>query len=294
LITFLQLSLSGLLLGGVYSLISIGLTLIFGVARLINFAHGEFLMLAMYGSFWLWQLAGVDPYISLPVVAVAAGLLGALTERLIVRRALGKPAVVQVFSTLGLSVALQSAALFMWRGDFRSVRTSYSQSVVRMGELSVSVPRLVAFGIAGVTTVLLFVFLRFTYAGWAVRATAQNRDAARLMGVNVERVHSIVFMLGTALVGVAAALLVPIYPVYPTVGVDLILIAFVVVVLGGLGSIPGAMLGGLLLGLVETWGGFYVAPGAKQAVYFVLFIVVLVMRPNGLFGVRGAEEMGFQ
>lgn len=291
--TFIQLLVSGLLLGGVYGLMSVGLTLIFGVARIINFAHGEFLMLAMYGSFWLWQYTGLDPYISILIVVPLVGLLGYLTEWTIIRRVIGKPSVVQIFSTLGLSVFFQNLALLIWKGDFRSITTAYSSLTWHVAGIAINAPRLVAFIIAGVAAFGLFQFLNHTFLGKAIRATAQNREVARLMGVNIRQIYVIVFVLGTALAGLAGVLLTPVFPAYPTVGVDLIMVAFVAVVLGGLGDVYGALLGGLVLGVVETMSGFYVAPDLKQAIYFIIFIVILIIRPSGLFGIRGAEEVGF-
>lgn len=288
-----QVAVSGLLLGGVYALISIGLTLIFGVMRVVNFAHGEFLMIAMYATFWLFHLYGMDPYVSIVLVAALLFLVGILTQMSIVRPILrGSPAM-QIFATVGLSIVLQNAALVFWKADYRSVDTPYARAVLSVGPLQVGVSRLTAFLVALAITVALFYFLKRTYLGKAIRCVAQDRTAALLMGINISRINMITFGIGAALVGVAGAILMPIYPAFPTVGTYFVLIAFVVVVLGGMGNVTGAFLGGLIIGLVEAFSGFYV-PALKEAVYFVVFIMVLLIRPTGLFGVVGAEEVGLK
>ncbi len=288
-----QVAVSGILLGGVYALISIGLTLIFGVLRVINFAHGEFLMVAMYATYWLFHLYGLDPYVSIIVVTALLFVLGLLTQTVIIRPILNAPSSMQIFATVGLSIVFQNAALLIWKGDYRSVETAYSKAVLNVGPLLVGVSRLVAFLVALAITVGIFLFLKRTYVGKAIRCTAQDRTAALLMGINTNRIYLITFAIGTALVGIAGALLIPIYPTFPTVGAYFVLIAFVVVVLGGLGNMTGALLGGLIIGLVEAFSGFYV-PAYKEAVYFVVFILVLLVRPTGLFGVAGAEEVGLK
>ncbi len=288
-----QVAISGILLGGVYALISIGLTLIFGVMRVINFAHGEFLMIAMYATFWLFHLYGLDPYTSILIVAGLLFVVGVVTQAVIVRPILRGSASMQIFATVGLSIVLQNMALLVWKADYRSVDTVYSKAVLSIGPLLVGVSRLTAFLTALAITAALFLFLNKTYLGKAIRCTAQDRTAALLMGINIGRINLVTFGIGAALVGIAGALLMPIYPTFPTVGTYFVLIAFVVVVLGGMGNVTGAFLGGLIIGLVEAFSGFYV-PALKEAVYFVVFILVLLIRPTGLFGVVGAEEVGLK
>lgn len=293
--TILQVAISGLLVGGVYALISIGLTLIFGVTRIINFAHGELLMLAMYATFWLFQLFALDPYIALAVVTPLLFLVGLIVHRIVIQPILDAPPLMQIFATVGLSVALQNGALLLWKADYRTIQTTYSTAVVEVGGLFISLPRLVAFLIAMAMAASLFLFLTKTPLGKAIRATAQDRKAAMLMGVDVHRVYLLSFGIGTACVGVAGALLMPVYYTFPTVGTYFVLTAFVVVVLGGMGSMVGAFLGGLIIGLVEAFSGFLIAPALKEAVYFILFILVLLLKPSGLFGMgRGAEEVGLK
>ena len=289
---FLQLTINGLLQGGIYSLISIGLTLIFGVTRIVNFAHGEFLMLAMYATFFLFQFVGIDPYLSLLIVTPLLFVLGLCSERLVIHPILNAPSFMQIFATVGLSIALQNAALFFWTADYRSVKTTYAGMMVPAGEFLISFARLMAFVAAVVISYGVFLYLKKTYTGKAIRAVAQNRTAATLMGINIRQIYFFTFGLGTALVGIAGALLMPIYYVFPTVGGLFVLTAFVVVVLGGLGNMTGAFIGGLVIGLVESYSGFYGATQLKEAVYFVIFILVLLLKPSGFYGIVGAEEMG--
>ncbi len=288
----IQLTINGLLQGGIYSLISIGLTLIFGVTRVVNFAHGEFLMLAMYATFFLFQMSGMDPYFSLLIVTPLLFVLGLVAERLVIHPILNAPSFMQIFSTVGLSVALQNAALFFWKADYRSVKTAYSTQTLVASDFLISVPRLIAFGAAVLISWGIFLYLKKTYTGKAIRAVAQNRTASTLMGINIRKIYFLTFGLGTALVGMAGVLLMPVYYVFPTVGGLFVLTAFVVVVLGGMGNLTGAFAGGLIIGLVESYSGFYLATQLKEAVYFIIFILVLFLKPSGLYGIVGSEEMG--
>ncbi len=288
-----QVVVSGILLGGVYGLISIGLTLIFGVLRVVNFAHGEFLMIAMYASYWMFSLYGLNPYGSLVFVVALLFVVGLVVQFLVIRPILKASASMQIAATVGLSTLLQNLALVTMTANYWSVDTPFFKTVISIGPLLLGLPRLLAFLVALAITGLLFLFLQRTYLGKAIRCTAQDRSAALLMGINIDRVYLITFAIGSALVGVAGALLMPLYPVFPTVGAYFVLVAFVVVVLGGLGNLTGALLGGFIIGLVEAFSGFFV-PELKEAVYFVVFIIVLLIRPTGLFGVVGAEEVGLK
>ena len=285
---------AGLLLGGLYVTVSIGVSLIFGVMRVINFAHGEFVMLAMYAVYWAHELAGWDPYLTGLAVVPLAFIVCATVLRQFILWLVRSSVLVQVFATLGLSIALQNLALVLWKGNFRTIRTEYSSTLVDLFGVQVPLTRLVAFGIATILVIGLHVFLQRTLFGKAIRATAQNRRTARLMGIDVDRVDVLVFGLGIATAALAGVLLMPIYSVSPGVGFQNALIAFVVVVLGGLGSLPGAVLGGLLIGFVEVMSGYFISPSMKQIVYFAVFILVLVVRPAGLLGHRGSEELGMK
>jgi branched-chain amino acid transport system permease protein len=293
-IILIQLVVSGLLIGGVYALISMGLTLIFGVMRIVNFAHGEFLMIAMFACFWIVQLTGLSPYLAVPFVVLLLFVFGVVIYILIIRRTIGSPMVVQIFATVGLGLFLQNAALVLWSGDYRTIQSAASIGVLTFAGIRVSYALLVSFLVAIVISLLLFAFVAWTYPGRAIRATVQDRMAAELMGVNIDKVFLLTFAIGSALVGIAGALLAPSYPIFPTVGTNFVLASFVVVVLGGMGSMTGALMGGLTIGLIETLSGFFIDPELKQAVYFAVFILVLVFRPTGLFGQRGAEEMGLK
>jgi branched-chain amino acid transport system permease protein len=280
---FAQLLISGILAGGLYGIISVGLTLIFGVLNMVNFAHGEFLMLSMYVTFWSAQLLHLDPYIALPLVVLVMFGLSLLIQLTAIRPIVEAPHEVQIVVTLGLSMMLQNAALMAWGGNLRVLKTSLSEKVLDLGGLYVSVPRLVTFLVAVVATALLYLYVRRSYFGKAIRATAQDARAARLVGINVPFVYMMTYGIGIALVGVAGATLMPLYPVYPTIGWHFVNIAFIAVVLGGLGSIPGAMVGGIIIGVIESLAGYYLGPEFQQAAYFVVFIVLLIIRPLGLF-----------
>jgi branched-chain amino acid transport system permease protein len=284
LLNILQLLVNGILHGGIYALISIGLTMIWGVMQIVNFAHGEFLMLGMYGSFWLFTLYGVDPYLALLLIAPGLFLLGVVTQRTVISPILDAPHAAQIFATVGLSIVLQNLALFAWKGDYRNIRLETSISNVKVMGLVISFPRLMAFVITLGLVIALFLFLKKTYVGKALRATADNKRSAQLMGINVNRLYYLALGMGTACVGVAGGILMPMYSAFPTVGAYFSLTAFVVVVLGGMGSMAGAFVGGLIIGVVEAFSGFFLAPALKEVVYFLVFVLILVFKPSGLMG----------
>jgi branched-chain amino acid transport system permease protein len=291
----IQVLVSGLLIGGVYALISVGLNLIFGVVRIINFAHGEVLMLAMYAAFWLNRLFGMDPYLSALLVLPALFLFGVLLQRVIVQPIQEASANMQIFATVALSLILQNLALIFWKGDFRTVQTSYAMSTLEVMNIIISVPRLIAFLVALASILLLYGFLKHTFLGKALRAIVEDNTVARLMGIKVDRLYLLAFGLGAAFTALGGILLIPFSSVYPMVGGPFTLIAFIVVVLGGLGSMSGTFLGGLFIGVVESFGGTYVSPALKEAIYFGIFILVLLVRPQGLFGKgKGTEEIGLK
>ncbi len=287
-----QLIASAIVLGGIYALVSIGLTLVFGVMRIVNFAHGEFLMLSMYLAVGLFATAGIDPYLGLLIAAPASLAFGAIVYVVVIRPIVARPHVVQIFTTLGLSIVLQNAALSLWTGSFRQLRLPYAGNVLTIAGAAVTVPQVIAFAVAAAFTAALFVWLRFTYLGKAMRATAQDRNAATLMGIDTGKVLLVAFLVGTLCVAVAGMLMAPLFATYPTVGLHFVLIAFVVVVLGGLGSVVGALLGGMIVAFIDVVAGFYVGTAWKEVLYFLVFMAVLLVRPAGLFGQRGAERLG--
>jgi branched-chain amino acid transport system permease protein len=241
-------------------------------------------MLAMYATYWLFQLYGVDPYISILIVVPLMFVIGMVAYRMIIQPIIDASEMTHVFATLGLNLSLQGIALFLWQGDFRGIRTSYSSMPIHFGALYINVPRFIIFLCAIATILALFLFLKKTYTGKAIRASAQKRVAAQLMGVNLSKIYMIAFGIGIAIVGVTGAVLMPIYEVFPSVGSLFALVAFVVVVLGGLGNLGGALVGGIIIGVVESVSGVFIAPALKEGVYFIIFVIILLLRPTGIFG----------
>jgi branched-chain amino acid transport system permease protein len=290
--TIAQLLVSGIMLGGIYALMSIGLTLIFGVLKIVNFAHGEFLMLAMYAAWAIVSLAGVNVYASAIIVIPLLFGFGALIYLLIVRTAVDKPHLVVVFATMGLSILMQNLALVLMSADLRDVPPLFGGTSLQIGPLYMRIELVLGFLISVAITLALMLFIKRSYLGKAIRATVQDRDAAMLMGINVPRLFLLTFAGGSALVGLAGCIMLPLYSTFPTVGANFVLIAYVVVVLGGMGSMEGALLGGICIGLVQSLSSYYVAPAYGQMFYFVVFLLVMIFRPDGLFGQRGAAMVG--
>ena len=283
---FTQTVTSGILLGGLYALIALGMTLIFGVMRIINLAHGEFLMVGMYVCYILFKHWGVDPYLSLVVSVPLLFVIGVAIQRyllmpLIKAKAPGEN---QILMTAGIGLVMTNAALLIFSPNYFTVLTSYSNATVNMGKISVSLPLLwdflISFGITG----MLYLFIMKTDTGCSIRAVAQNIDSARLMGINIDRIMIITFGVGAALVGAAGTLLMPIFYVFPAIGELFTLKAFIVTVLGGMGSALGALVGGVTLGVVEQIGAAYISMALKDALGFVIFVLVLIFRPSGLVG----------
>jgi len=286
--TAVQSLVSGVLTGALYAMIGVGLTVVFGVMRIINLAHGEMVMLGMFGAYFGLELLGLDPFVSVVVWAPVMFAAGALIHRLLLRRIIPGGELNTLLYTAGLSLLVANLALFVWTGDYRTINLPYAALPLRPFGIAVPIPLAIAFGIAVLVTGALWLFLGRTDLGRAVRATSQNAEAAVLMGIDVERVATFTFGLGTALAGVAGVLLAPSLYLYPTVGEILVVKCFVIVVLGGLGSVPGAIAGGILLGLVESFGAVYVSMAWKDGIGFLLFLLVLLYRPSGLFGVGKA------
>ena len=280
----MQSILSGVLIGGVYALIGIGLTLIFGVMRVINFAQGDLVMVGMYVTFFLFRGFGIDPFLSVVITMPALFVLGALLQRTLINRVLDALPQNQILLTIGIGLVLSNTAMLVFTSDYRILSTSYSSSSVRLFGLPLSTPLLYCFLITAVITAVLYWFLVKTDIGHAIRATAQDREAAQLMGVNVRTMGVLAFGLGAALAGAAGALVSPTYYIYPQVGGAFTLKAFVVVVLGGMGSIIGATLGGVLIGVAESVSGTYIGSGWKDVCVYVIFLLVLLLKPSGLLG----------
>lgn len=285
---FFQSLISGILQGGVYALIGIGLTLIFGVMRIINFAHGDIQMVGMYLTYLLFTLVGMDPFVSVLVTFPVMFLFGGFLQKVFINRVLGALPQNQILLTIGLGLVMSNTAMLIFTSDYKILTTSYSSGSVKLLGLSISQPLTISFLITAAITAALYWFLGRTNTGQAIRATAQDRDAAQLMGINVKRMSIIAFGLGSALVATAGALIAPTYYIYPQVGSVFTLKAFVITVLGGMGSIVGATLGGILIGIAESVGAAYISAGWKDVVVFVIFLAVLLIKPSGLMGKSNA------
>ena len=281
---FVQSLLSGVLVGGVYALIGIGLTLVFGVMRVINFAHGDLLMLGMYLAYYAFRLLGVDPFLSIVIVIPVMFVFGMLLQRAFIQRVLDALPQNQILLTIGLGLVMSNTVMLIFTSDYKILSTSYSSGSVMLGGISVSQPLFVSFLITAGITFVLYWFLLKTNVGQAIRATAQDREAAQLMGVNVRRMGLLAFGIGAALAGTAGALISPTYYIFPQVGGAFTLKAFVIVVLGGMGSIIGATLGGVVIGAVESLAAAYISSGLKEIFVYLLFLLVLLLKPSGLLG----------
>jgi branched-chain amino acid transport system permease protein len=280
----LQTLLSGILIGLVYSLVAVGLTMIFGVMDIVNFAHGEFLMFGMYASFWMFSLFALDPLFTLPLTALMLFALGVAVYYVVIRRIIAAPMLSQIFTTFGLMILFRGVAQFLWKPDFRSVNKSLVSGNVNLGGLHFGLPQITAAAGAIVITGLVWWFLNRTRLGAALEATASDREAAQLMGIPSQRMFALSWGIGAACAGVAGGLLSAFYPVYPEIGADFILIAFVVVALGGFGSVTGAFFAGIIVGVVEVLGGFLIGPQYKLALVLLLYLLVVLLRPQGLLG----------
>ena len=287
---FLQTLVSGLLKGGLYALIGTGMTLIMGVMGIINLAHGQLMMVGMYITYSLFAVWGVDPYVSLFVSMPAIFMLGVLLQKFLLNPLVHADTILpenQVLMTVGIGMVLTEVMRFIFTSDYKSVRVSYSNATFFLGEISFSVPLVIDFFLAIMITLFLFWFLIKTDIGKSIRATAQDKEAAVLMGVNSERITYITFGLGAALVAAAGTLLMPIFYLYPDIGGPFTRKAFVICILGGLGSTVGAIFGGITLGLVEAFAATYIAMEFEELMGLVIFIVVLIFLPGGFKRITG-------
>ena len=277
-------AINGLLMGGIYTLVASGLTLIYGVLHIINFAHGSMLMLAMFAVYFLLTKAGIDPYLALIVMVPGMYVLGYLLYRhMIGKLSLGRDENILLI-TLGLSILLENLALLFFKGDSRTISLAYSDKMIELGPLLLGVPKVVSFVAAMVLCGLLGLFITRTDTGKAIRAVAKERMGARLVGIDVDKVFAISFGVGLATLGAAACLLMPIFYVSPSSGHVFVIVAFTVVVLGGMGSFMGAVIGGLIVGLTESFGGLFLGESLGQIGISLIFILILLFRPSGLFG----------
>jgi branched-chain amino acid transport system permease protein len=280
----LQTCLSGLFMGSVYALIAIGFTLVFGVTNIVNFAHGHLVMGAMFVTYLLFKTANVDPYVSLIVVLPLFFGLGALLYTVVIQRIVEAPHSAHMMVTLGLLIFFENVANFFFGSDLRGITTTYTTSSFLVGDISIPIARLGAAAVSLAAVVVLALFLHRTSLGKAIRASANNREGAALVGIDVGRVYLIAFSLGTAAAALAGAVIMPFSLVSPFVGGEFILKAFVIAVLGGLGSVAGALVGGLLIGFVEALSSLYISASLGNAIVFAILIAVLLYRPWGIFG----------
>jgi branched-chain amino acid transport system permease protein len=278
--------LNGIATGAVYALVALGLTLIYGVLHIVNFAHGSLLMLALYGVYFLYTLLGLDPYLALPIVVPAMFVLGYALQRTVIATASHGREDNILLVTLGLSIVIDNLALYLWSADTRTINPSYAFDTVDLGVAFIAVPKLVSFVGALLVTALLWLLIQRTDLGKAIRAVARERQGARLVGIDVEHIFAMSFGIGIACVGAAACLLLPSYYAHPGVGESFVVVAFTIVVLGGMGSFVGALIGGFIIGLTESLGGLFLGENLGRIGVFVIFIAILLFRPTGLFGQR--------
>jgi branched-chain amino acid transport system permease protein len=278
--------LNGLMTGAVYALIALGLTLIYGVLHIINFAHGALLTVAMFAAYFAYKVMGLDPYVAALLLTPLFYLVGYGLQRFVIGPAAHGDDRNILLITLGLAVVIENALLFAFRADTRTIDVPYGFDVVEIGPAFIAVPRVVAFGVVIVVALLLWLIMRWTDTGKAIRAVAKEKLGAELSGIDVAHIYAVTFGLGTACLAIAACLLLPTYYVNPGAGNAFVLLAFTIVVLGGMGSVPGALVGGLFVGVVESVCGLYLGESLGQVGIFILFIAALLARPSGLFGER--------
>ncbi|MGA7430962.1 MAG: branched-chain amino acid ABC transporter permease [Xanthobacteraceae bacterium] len=276
--------LNGLMTGAVYALVALGLTLVYGVLHIINFAHGALLTAAMFAAFFAYALLGLDPYLAVFLLAPLFFAAGYALQRFVIGPAAHGEDRNFLLVTLGLAIVIENALLYFFRADTRTINLPYAFNVIEVGSAFIAVPRLVALGAVVAVALVLWVIMHWTDTGKAIRAVAKERLGAELCGIDVAHIYAVTFGLGTACVAVAACLLIPTYYVNPTAGEAFVLIAFTIVVLGGMGSIAGALIGGLCVGVVESLSSVFLGQSLGQIGIFVLFIIMLLIRPSGLFG----------
>ncbi|WP_277656152.1 branched-chain amino acid ABC transporter permease [Seleniivibrio woodruffii] len=290
-IGYIESVINGILMGSIYGLTAVGLTLIFGVMKVVNFAHGSILMVGMFAAYWFIKLTGFNPYLALFVVVPLLYFFGYYMQKIVIKpifeaeKHVREPITVIIVTT-GIWYVLDNLALLVFGAEFRVAETSVTGKMVEIAEMYFPLAKLIGLGLTLLLGAYLYWFLKHSRMGKAVRATSLDREAATLMGIKQSRIYNVVFGMGCACCGVAACVLVPFYYVYPTVGVPFDIKAFVIVVLGGLGSIPGAILGGIIIGIIETVGAQFMAATWTEMLIYAFFLVVLFVKPSGLFGLK--------
>jgi branched-chain amino acid transport system permease protein len=275
---------AGLFNGLIYAAVAVGLALIWGITDVINFAHGEFLMIGMYAAYWMFTLGHVDPTLSAPLVACLLGFVGFMTYTLIIKRLQKGPAMAVILATFGLGLVLRQLAFIFFSPDYRNLPDTWVSGSITVGNMSMGRPQVIAALASLVVIAALFWLVYRTRWGHALQAVAEDREVAALVGIPPDRVNAQVWIIGSAAVGFAGALLTTFFYVFPSVGTVFGLLAFVAVCMGGFGSLPGALIAGITLGVIEAMTGYFVAPALKTVSIFIVFILVLWYRPRGLFG----------
>ena len=282
---FLQALVNGLMMGGFYALMGMGQNVIFGVMKIVNFCHGEMLMVGMYLTYWLSTGLGLDPYACLPMVAIAMFMFGGIIQHVLITPSLGTKSFTNLlFLTVGLGMLLSNGALVLFGSEFRTIQTGYALKFLSLGPVTVALPRLISFGVLIVVSVALFTFLKYSTTGKQIRAVSQNPVGAEVVGINSKRIYILTYGIGIALAGIAGCLLTGFYTIYPTAGASFGFRALIVVVVGGLGSIPGAFFAGIFLGMLETMVALFISPSYSDLIVFVTFIVILVVRQLIIIG----------
>jgi branched-chain amino acid transport system permease protein len=286
---FAQALINGILLGGIYAACSAGFSLAFGVMRVVNLSHGDFVMLGAFTTYWLFVLAGIDPFLTLPITLITLYFLGFFLQRIAINRLMGMPPILSYLLTFGIHLVLANSALRLWTADYRTVKTATTGLNLNLGGVIFPYSRMATFGLAMALIVGLHLLLYRTEIGRAVRATAQDREMARLVGVRIFRVYTFTFALAAGITGLAGSLISQTFIIYPQMGLPFTITAFCVVVLGGMGYIPGTLWGGLILGVVESMTTTYLTAGLSLALTFFLLLTMLILRPRGIFG-KGMVE----
>ena len=280
----LQNAVNGLLIGGVYATVAVGFSLVWGILNVVNIAHGALVMLGAYTTYWLFTLYHVDPLLSLPLTGALLFALGYPLQRIVINQVIRASFLITFLLTFGLELLITNLALAAWTADIRSVTTPYSGNSIVLGPLTIPTIRLVSLGVAALVAAVLHLLMVRSRLGIAIRATASDQEAARLMGIPIAHVYALTFAIAAASAGIAGGLISLSFPIYPAMGAGYTLVAFVTCVLGGLGSVPGALLGGLVLGLLQTYAASWLGPNFDSIVAFSALILVLAVRPAGLLG----------
>jgi len=279
-----QAVINGIMIGGVYALTAIGLSLIWGVMEIVNFAHGEYLMAAAFFSYVFWSYMGLDPLISLPLIVIIFLFIGFATQKFVMKKLMDSPTLITIAATFALSLIMRYGFFVVFKPDYRVIKNHILQGAIHLDSISIPIAKLITLIIALVTITILFSFLKYTKKGKAIRATAQDREVAQSLGVNVDEIFLITWGLGISCVAVAGIMLSTFYYVFPLMGITFVLIAFASVALGGFGSVHGAVFGGLVIGIIQQLGGAFVSPALKDVFVYAAFILVLMFKPMGFFG----------